>query len=98
MKDFARNQERNNWLVENVKLANIYRMQEYFIDTVYGLESKIDKEPWLELVSTKVPWILKPETMRKYLYDMMHKEKVEDREYDEPDYPINKRWSNLIVA
>lgn len=69
---FAKDQEQNNWLAKNIKLANIYRMHENFIDIVFGVQSKVDKEIWLETVSSEVPWILKPETMRVYAYELMH--------------------------
>jgi capsule polysaccharide export protein KpsE/RkpR len=52
--DFARNLERNDYLVKNLKVENVYRLHEDFIDAIYGLESHIEKEKWLEKVSESV--------------------------------------------
>lgn len=47
-------------------------------------------------MSKQVPWILKPETMRVYTYQLLHKEKKEDREFDAPEFKVVKRWSTLL--
>ncbi len=54
LQDFARNQERNDYLVKNLKVENVYRLHEDFIDTIYGLESHTAKDKWLEKVAEDV--------------------------------------------
>ena len=71
-------------------------MHENFVEIVYGYESKVDKEYWLSTVAKEVPWILKPETLRSYAWEMMHKENIDDREMDGLDYSYQARWSTMI--
>lgn len=51
LQDFAKNQERNDYLVKNLKVENVYRLHEDFIDMIYGLESHTAKDKWLEKVA-----------------------------------------------
>ena len=73
----------------------MYRLHEDFIDVIYGLESHQTKDVWLEKVAEEVQWILKPETMRDKLWDLLHKPK-KDQVFDEPDFKLNKRWVTTL--
>lgn len=95
LKDFARNQQVSKYLNKNLKIENIYRMHENFIDTIYGQQSKVDREPWLEEVALQVPWILKPETMRLYAYELLQKPK-DEQVFEEPEFPRTKRWVSKL--
>lgn len=51
LRDFAKDQEKTKFLCKNLILPNVWRMHENFTDKIYGVESKLDKEIWLEKVS-----------------------------------------------
>ena len=69
-------------------------MFENYLDEIFGEESKVDKERWIELVSTKLQWILKPETMRSYIYcDVLNNPDADKRSSDEcPINVSNLKW------
>lgn len=96
LKDFARNQQMSKYLNHNLKLKNVYRMHENFVDKIYGFESRLDREIWIEKVAKQVPWILKPETMRLYAYELLQKENPKDQIFDKPDYSLTPRWFNML--
>lgn len=86
----------NKYLIKNLKIENIYRMHENFIDLIFGIKSKVEKDIWLDIVSKEVKWILKPETMRQYAYDLLHMPKESERVYEAPDYKYRNRWVKKI--
>ena len=46
-------------------------MWDKYLDSMYGLESKISKDEWFEKMKRLAPWVLKPETMRIFAGDLI---------------------------
>lgn len=83
-------------MVNNLKIENVYCMHENFVDTIFGNDSKIDRQPWIDHVAIEVPWILKPETMVLYAYELLHRPENKDKVFDPPDYKVAKRWMTIL--
>ena len=74
-------------------------MHENFLDIMFGDASKIDKNKWLENVSSKsseTKWILKPELMRQYAWDLLHLKDKKDRIAEAPENKYVKRWVTIL--
>ena len=70
-------------------------MHENFLEEMFGDYAKVEKNKWLENVSSKsstTKWIIKPELMRQYAWDILHLKDKKDRIADAPDHKFTKRW------
>jgi hypothetical protein len=62
--DHARDVKQCQHLVNTFKIENLYKMHEDFLDDVFGAESKLDKQEFIDKVIQKAKWILKPDQIR----------------------------------
>ena len=81
LKDFARDQKVSKEINEQFTVKHLYYLFEKYIGTIFGYESKMNKEPWLEKISTEAQWCLKPETMRSYVWQLMQNMTDDDKQY-----------------
>ena len=83
--------------MKNLKPENLYRLNETFLDEVFDIHNKLEKMEWIQLVSEKCKWILKPETLRTKVYELLKLTNESDRVCnDPPDGVCLKRWSSRI--
>jgi len=74
-------------------------MHENFLDDMFGDNAKIDKDKWIENVSSKfsnTKWILKPELMRQYAWDTLNLKEKKDRVADAPQNKYSKRCTTFL--
>ena len=73
LKAFAHNQQLSKEINEKITIEWVWLMFSNFIDKIFGEtgEYKREKEKWIKDVARVVPWILKPENMRLYAYELI---------------------------
>ena len=55
----AKDKQKEKYLQKNMKIDNIYKAHEEFLDTVYGAASILPKQEWETKVATETKWFLK---------------------------------------
>lgn len=73
-------------LKQALKLENVYKMHEEFLDKAFGERSRLDKDVWLAKVASKeCRWIFRPEEMRKYAGELLSRAEETNRVAEKPE-------------
>jgi len=79
--------ELSDYINEKINYRLIWKMWDNLLDKVYAGQSKVSKEEWFEKLAKVTPWVLKPENMRIYTYDLLKELENKAFDLDEIDQP-----------
>lgn len=92
----AKDKQKEKYLQKNLKIDNIYRAHEDFLDIVYGAASLLKKEEWEIKVATEAKWFLKQEHMVNFMYDLLQRPKLEDKIAEKPEFKARTQLKNKL--
>ena len=71
------------------------KLHEDYLETVFGAKSKLEKQVWIEKLSSDAKWILYPELIRQTCIKLLDRPN-ESASNDEPDWIIDTRWATKL--
>ncbi len=91
LQNLAKDINQNQRLVKTFKRPNLLKLHEDFLESVFGAKLKLEKQAWIEKVSSQAKWILAPEQIRHTCVNLLDRQR-DATSNDEPDWVVDARW------
>ena len=79
-----------------MKIDNIYKAHDEFLDTIYGAASILPKQEWETKVATETKWFLKQQHMVNFMYDLLQRPNLDDRIAEKPEFKARTHLKNKL--